>query len=423
MKRKITAWLLMASLSICTFGLTACGEAPKNEQTGAQKQTETKQDAASGGATQSTESEASADSVAGVTKEQYQKMSADELINTLIKDKTAVTKDEYVNLISTLAFVDIEDKEDDAYSMGLAENITNEAIRTLDGSAVPKLSEYLDDLLASSSPQVRGYGISQVSSLFGVSDTSLASAKTLIANETDDYVLWNATRALSNEMKTDADVASFVFKMADHENPKIRVQAAFAIGNSWSKGVAGTVDKIIAMMDDENESVQKAAVGSCGKLTDNAVLEPLSKILKDDSKQKLQADAIKSLVTMWYDYPFHKNTNKKAYKMTMDYLKKKPRSDEQPYWTTVGSFDDIAEEKFDDWKKKAKYYDPDEIYKVMVDILKDKKANWLGRSSAIKVIKVHCPKRFKALKAVVNKLKDDKADLLKDSYKKEAEKD
>ncbi|MBQ6538019.1 MAG: hypothetical protein IJL75_03850 [Eubacterium sp.] len=196
MKRKITAWLLMASLSICTFGLTACGETPKNEQTGAQKQTETKQDAASGGAAESTEGEASADSVAGVTKEQYSKMSADELINTLIKDKTAVTKDEYVNLISTLGFVDIEDNEDDAYSMGLAENITNEAIRTLDGSAVPKLSEYLDDLLASSSPQVRGYGISQVSSLFGVSDTSLASAKTLIANETDDYVLWNATKAL-----------------------------------------------------------------------------------------------------------------------------------------------------------------------------------------------------------------------------------
>ncbi|MCR4604536.1 MAG: HEAT repeat domain-containing protein [Eubacterium sp.] len=419
MKKRITSWLLVAALSVSAFGLMACGET-KNEptNTGNENKTENTSDATSGSAAETADS---TDAIGGVTKEKYATMNEEELIDALIADRTKVTPEEYANLISTFSFVDIEDKEDDPYTMTLGENITSKAIQALDSKAIPQLSEYLDTLLASDSPQVRGYGISLVSSLFGVSDSSLESAKKLMENETDKYVLWCATRALSNEMKKDPDVASFIFRMADNENPKVRVQAALAIGNSWSKGVDGTVDKIIAMMDDEDDSVKKAAIEYSGRLADNAVVKPLEKILKDDAKAAFHASVIKSLVSMWFDYPFHKNTNKKAYKLTMDYLKKKPRSEEQPYWTTVGSFENIAEDKFDDWKKKAKYYSADEVYKVMVDIIKDKKANWLGRAAAIKVIKEHCPKKFKALKSVVNKLKDDKADLLKDSYKTEAE--
>ncbi len=359
--------------------------------------------------------------VEGLTKAEYDSMTAEQLLKKGVKDVNNVSADEYYWLISTYAYVDIVDDEDDAYYMGLADNITDEAINSIEYEAEPALSEYIGRTLESKSPQVRGYGVSQIDSLFGVSDSNLDLAKNLINTETDNYVLYCAMKALSNELASDPAIAEFAFKMADADYFKLRVQAACAFGNSWSKGVDGVVDKIIAMMNDENQDVRSAACRNCGDLEDEAVIDPLVSILNNDAEYELHGDCIEALVDLWYDYPFYECTSEKAYKATMDYLRKTPRSENVPYWTSVGSFKVKAEDDYDEWRAKATYFNPDEVYEVMVDIIKDGNANWLGRSSAIDEVKAHCSaEQFASLKPIIDGLTDSDASLLQSSYESAA---
>lgn len=345
----------------------------------------------------------------------YKDMTAEDLL-AHIKDRNNVTTEEYVWLVSTYSNVEIKD------DMTLEKNITDEAIKQIDSKAKPSLDSYLESLLTNDAPQVRGYGISLITSLTGVSSKNLELAKNLIKTEKDPYVLYKATDALSNEAKKDKEVADFLIKMADHENAKIRLEAASALGNSWSKGVDGAVDTVIKLMNDKDEDVRKTACRYSGKLADESVIEPLVKILNNADDADIHGSCIEGLVYLWYDYPFFENTSEKAYKATMDYLKKTPRTDKVPAWTGVGAFRTTStQDSFKKWKEKATYFNVDEVYNVMVDIIKDENASYLARTSAIDVIKSHCSEeKFKGLKSVIDGLTDSKASQVKSSYESKA---
>ena len=341
----------------------------------------------------------------------YANMTKDDLLSH-IADRENVTAEEYAWLISTYSYVKIKD------DFTLEDNITDEAIKEIDSKAKPSLDSYLESLLTSDAPQVRGYGISLVTSLFGVSDKNMELAKNLIKNEKDPYVLYKAIIALRNEAKDSKEVADFLFKMAEHENAKLRVQAAYAIGNSWSAGIEGAVDTIIKLMNDTDTEVRKAACSSSGNLGDEAVIDPLVAILKNPEDAEIHSSCIDGLVDLWYDYPFFKKKSEKAYNATMDYLKTTPRTEAIPNWMAVGSFKTTStQDSFEKWKAEATYFNSDEVYNVMVDIIKDGNANWLGRTSAIDVIKSHCSQeQYDSLKEIIDGLTDSKASLVKSSY-------
>lgn len=105
--------------------------------------------------------------------------------------------------------------------------------------------------------------------------------------------------------------------------------------------------------------------------------------------------------------------------MFLDYLKTEPRSQDIPSWQAVGSFSTKADEPYKAWKKKAKYFNTNELYKVLIAYIKDENANWLGKTPAIKEILLHCPGKEKDLKKVVYGLKDSKASLIQEAYEKE----
>lgn len=353
--------------------------------------------------------------VEGLTKEEYDAMTANDLL-ARVKDTTAVTADEYYWLLSTYAYVDIVDDPEENYYY-LADSITKEALDKLETDAIPSSKDYIDRLLDSPYPQVRGYGASLFGGWFGASDSDIERAKKLLETEEDDYVLYKLMDSLSNELATDPSVKDFAFRLAASENPKLRATAAYGIGNSWSKSVDGAVDKIIELINDEDAMVRSVACRRAGQLEDEAVIEPLVAILDNADDYELHGDCVSSLVDLWWDYPFMEAHSEKAYRATMDYLRKTPRTDNVPYWIAVGSFKTINEDQFDEWKAGASYYDTDEIYEVMVEIVKDENANWLGRSAAIDVIQAHCSaEQFAALKDIVYGLTDAKADLLKSSY-------
>lgn len=364
----------------------------------------------------STVSSASTVSSGSISKDEYDKMTADDLIGK-IKDSKNITEDDMIMLGSTYAYVNIND------DLTLAQNITDDAFSKLyeSDASFPNSDNVIEKLIKSDSPQVRGYALSLMSSLFGVDSDSMKLAKELIAKETEPYVLLKATNALANE-GSDSEIGAFLIKMASYDNPVIRTNAVYALGNSWSVSVDGAADTIIKLMNDEDSSVRSAACRYAGNLYDESVIDPLVAILNNDAEYELHGDCINSLTTMWYDYPFHEHTSEKAYNATMDYWKKTPRTENIPDWTSFSNLESKSDTSFDAWKAKATYYNADDIINVMTDIIKDSDADWMARTSAVNVVATQgTPEQFKSLGSIINGLTDDKASFIVNSYNQKLE--
>ena len=413
MKRFAAAVLAVSMLA----ALAACDSAAPAQNTGSETASVTESGTVSG-----SESAADSQSEDGITKEKYQTMTEDDLLAT-VKDINNVTTDEYVELINTLRFVDIVDDPESTNYMGLAENITTTALGKIEYEAKPKFQDYVDTLLQSEYPQVRGYAFSNMGSLFGVSDESISKSKEILKTEENDYVLYCAISAFSNELKTDPDILDFAVRMSESDNPKLRYRAALAFGNSWSIGVDGALDRVLMLMKDENTDVRAVACQYSGKLADDSVVDPLVEIINDESEDiKVRKSCVEGLFSLWYDYPFHKNMSEKAYKATMDYFKTTPRNNDIPYWSNVGLFANKASTSYDEWKENATYFDTDELYDVMCGIVEDSEANWMARTAAVRAIKAQCSEeQFESLKTLVDGLSDTNARFIQDEYTKQEE--
>lgn len=384
--KKIVAFILTL---VMIFSLAACG--------GDKKETETVKES---------------------QKLDYANMTADDLLKD-IKDQKNVTLDEFAALVSTYSYVTITD------DLELEENITTEAIEKLkeNGAKLPSPEEYVEPLLKSEAPQVRGYAISNVGSLLGVSDSHIAAAKELLKTEKDPYVICCAVRALANEGGKDVDIGAFLLNAAKNENSKVRKQAAMAIGSSWNKDLDGAVDAMITLMSDSDKDVRSRAYEYAGGLGDEKIIEPIVTMLNNPEDAELHGNGIDSLNKLWYDFPFHEKTSEAAYRATMDYFKKTPRTKDVPSWTAVGSLKNKNDSHYEEWRAKATYFNADEFAQIMTDIIKDTNANGFARSGAVENIAVHCSKEtFDSLAAVIDGLTDKDAKDIQDKYKIQAEK-
>ncbi len=348
----------------------------------------------------------------------YANMTADDLLKD-IKDQQNVTLDEFVALVSTYSYVTITD------DLELEDNITTEAIKKLRESKakMPSPDEYVEPLLKSEAPQVRGYAISNVGSLFGVSGSHIAAAKEMLKTEKEPYVLCCALRALANEGGKDAEVGKFLLDSAKNENAKVRRQAALALGSSWNKSLEGAVDTMITLMSDSDTEVRKAAYEYAGGLGDEKIIEPIVTMLNNPEDAQLHGNGIDSLNKLWYDFPFHEKTSEAAYKATMDYFKTTPRTRDIPSWTAISSLKNKNDSHYDEWRAKATYFNEDEFAQIMTEIIKDTDAISFARSGAVDNIAAHCSKEtFNSLAAIIDGLTDKDAKSIQDTYKSQAEK-
>ncbi len=344
-----------------------------------------------------------------LTAEEYAAMTKEDLVaKGGIVDPTKPTLEEFCWLVETFRFVDIDYEE---LSLVNWDNITNQALK--DVKVKPNLTEFVGALLASPYPQARAYGYDNVSGFFGTTGELVDAAVKALESETDLYCLYHATRGLCNDMTARPEIADFIFRMADHENPEIRGQAALAIGNYWSIGVEGTVEKIIEMMRDEDQSVRKTAAYCAGNLDDEAVIPVLVEILNNPDEYKIHGDAIRGLANMWWNFPMHQYAHEAAYRATLDYYAKKPRTSDIPAWSGVSCFHQVNERKIEDWKKMADWFDPEEFYEVMADFILDPDASSLAKTTAMEAIYVHCPEKFADLGAALDASGDEK---LKETY-------
>ena len=185
--KKLLAMILTIGM---IFTLASCGGDKTGKET--KKETETKQE---------------------TKKLDYKNMTEDDLIKEFIKDEQNITLDEFVNLASTYSYATINDK------LELDENITDKAIKKLkeNKAKLPAAKEFVEPLLKSEAPQVRGYAISNVGSLLGVSDGHISAAKEMLKNEKDPYVIKCAVRALGNEGGKDAEIGKFLLSAAKNK--------------------------------------------------------------------------------------------------------------------------------------------------------------------------------------------------------------
>ena len=387
--KKILAFILAVGM---VFSLAACG----GENTG--KETETKQE---------------------TKKIDYANMTEDDLIKEFIKDEQNITLDEFIDLASTYSYATINNK------LELDENITDKAIKKLkeNKAKLPAAKEFVEPLLKSDAPQVRGYAFSNIATFFGASDSHKASAKEILKTEKEPYVIKCAVRALGNEGGKDAEIGKFLLDATKNENSVVRRQAAVALGSTWNKTLNGAVDAEIELMKDSDKEVRKAAYEYAGLLGDDRVVAPISEMLKNEADADLHSSGVKGLVWLWYDYPSHENTSEAAYRATIDYLKTTPGSDKVPAWAAVTSFTNKSEKNYAAWKEKATYFNTDELYEVMLGIAKNENLSRLARGYACKPVAAHCSKeQFEAFGTVVNALADKDAKFIQDEYQNQSKK-
>ena len=387
--KKILAFILAVGM---VFSLAACG----GENTG--KETETKQE---------------------TKKIDYANMTEDDLIKEFIKDEQNITLDEFIDLASTYSYATINNK------LELDENITDKAIKKLkeNKAKLPAAKEFVEPLLKSDAPQVRGYAFSNIATFFGASDSHKASAKEILKTEKEPYVIKCAVKALGNEGGKDAEIGKFLLDAAKNENSAVRRQAAVALGSTWNKTLNGAVDAEIELMKDSDKEVRKAAYEYAGLLGDDRVVAPISEMLKNEADADLHSSGVKGLVWLWYDYPSHENTSEAAYRSTIDYLKTTPGSDKVPAWAAVTSFTNKSEKNYAAWKEKATYFNTDELYEVMLGIAKNENLSRLARGYACKPVAAHCSKeQFEAFGTVVNALADKDAKFIQDEYQNQSKK-
>lgn len=396
MKRKIISMLLIASMIV--ISTTSCGK---------EKPAEDKKVSAGTEKTKSTNTQDY--EPAGVTKKEYQNMTAQDLLDR-IKDLENLTEDEAVELVSTFAYVDYDEE------FNREENITDEALKEIRdaGGSLPDSESFLETLITSENAKVRAYGFGELGGF--LSDTLGKTVKETLDKETDQVVLYAAIDSLSS-CGEDPYFAKFFIKMAENENPRIREEAAFAIGNRWSIGAEGMEETITKLMEDEDEDVRATACSRAGELANDELLEPLMEILNDPDRIDLHDECFESLMTMWLDAPFYNNMSEAAYRDTIDYLSTTPRTEGIPSWDCVFRLRNIDEEDLDEWKTKATYYDSDEICNIMIDILEDPEADWLARNQAIGVIlTIGSDTQKEKLKSTVEGLTDDEASYLQEQY-------
>ncbi len=339
--------------------------------------------------------------VHGIKVEEYAAMTADDLIAKLIKDKTAPTVEEYTALIETIELAELDER------FNFADNATNDALVQLksDGATFPNILDCANAVIANDSAKVRAYYYSRLgSSFFDESTPYYAPIKAKVISETEPIAIAYAFRYLASNFRSDAEFCDFVLSQKANENFMVRKWFSSAVTFLQPADKTPFIDAMLELLSDENIDVVTEAAINCGSLDDDRFVEPLAKILKDESLEDIHDDALTSLVEMWYNYPAHDNYSEAAYKATMDYLKGEYTSADLPHWMGLSKMANKGS-KFDVWAAEATYVNKDEIVEAAKNIFEDEAKARLVRTQCISIIGVFGDKAdLEALQATIDKV-------------------
>ena len=125
---------------------------------------------------------------------------------------------------------------------------------------------------------------------------------------------------------------------------------------------------------------------------------------------------------LFYDSPFNEHTSEAAWNVLKEYYSATPRTNTNPQWLALNDMTKKSSSNYDAWKEMATFFDTDEFYNIMVDIIKDENAQGALRTCAVDCVKAQCSdEKFVELGSVVDSLTDDGAQKVVDEYQKKLE--
>ena len=92
-----------------------------------------------------------------------------------------------------------------------------------------------------------------------------------------------------------------------------------------------------------------------------------------------------------------------------------------PSWSGIPMFNMINKNTFDKWPGKDTWFDADEFFGVMADVIADPDMNWLGKEPAMKAILALCPEKWPELEPVMSAVDNEKVLDLYAKLKEKAE--
>ena len=403
---------LLALISL--FVLGACGK--KADDTA--KNDDTKADAAA-----DVKADAAADAKAEAPKMDCSGVNVDS-IKALAKfeDKDGnkvITEDSYVDILNKLPCCTVDMAK---LELNKNECVVFQALKQIESensAKKPSAKAVMGKLIKSDYAIVRAEGYKSINSIFDANSPNAESGKEAIQKEKDPYAL----KILAQELTFAGDKAPFVgefmIRLTKDENALVPNEAVGSLCNSSYQEVSGALDTIIALMSDSDEDVAATACRGAGDHYNDKIIEPITKILQDDSKANIHGDCINGLSKLWLDSPSYEHRSEAAYKATMDYFKKTPRTRDLPNWLALSTFNSITiNDDFAKWKQEATYFNQDEFTSVMVELIKDENfGSSVAKGSAMKAIatmggKAELEKVGKMIEGVPGEIKEVYAEKL-----------
>ena len=409
---KKTLWSILAVLLTAAMLLTAasCG---KKEPTG---KTEAPTAAADNGTTAAPDDSntpdagnkpAAADD--GLTQEKYDAMTADELIDLFVKDRNDVQQDEFAALLNTYRFTTVEDS-DKSMEMAFASNITSDAVKSLkEGGCRPTFSGSVAALFGSESAQVRAGVLDSLSIQSKDEQKALLDA---LSAETDPFVLFVAADHVTLDTP---EGKAFMLELAKNDNHKVRLNTVTHLSSPDAD--TEVLDALIALIGDENKDVQNQACYWAGNTYNEAIIEPLTAVLNDWDAKENHWTCLYSFATLWCGRPFFSHTSEKAYNAMMDYLKALPENASKAAGNSLGGIidNDIKTDsaEYAEWIKTATYFDTDEIFDALRNILLAEKAGPVLKANVFKPVKALCgAEKLESLRADIEGMDGSTKDIL-----------
>lgn len=308
-------------------------------------------------------------------------------LKALANDGPELTIEEYEKLLLGLSACQLTERGID--SKCEAATKFNEARRnrnTLLKGAGGALAALGRKHISHESPAVRMQAAQLMGSLFGASPDSQTAIIEAAKAEKDPNVLTAMLRSVSSSIGKNPALLELMMANASHADDGVRRAVVQAFTSTWAKDTVGTLEKAMEIVEkDASPDVREQACRRLGSRADEKALPLLEKLTADSKKDpKLYSACMAGLIAMWASPIPHEKPSEKAYKLTLQRLKAKPRSENQPPWTAISGLGWAKNEKF---QAAAPWFKNDDVIAALVDIVKDRDTNWLGRTSAVDTLK------------------------------------
>lgn len=365
--KKITA-LILALLMLFTFA--ACGGEETPESPDVPESTTASEAPVKG-------------EIHGIKPEQYAEMTGEALVSKLVKDKAAPTADEYVAIIETIEFAEVDDR------CNFEENATAEALKFLKGekATFPKVLDCAEAVLANESAKVRAYYYQQLNNqIFDESVPAYTPILTKILSEKESIAIYQALRFAARNFAEEKTFIDFVISLSDSTDANIRRVVPYVVQYIRTDDTEPLAQMMFKLIEDGDKDVRKEAVLYCYKLKDDRFVPVLKEILLDESQADLHTNAGDALCRMWYNYPAHDAHSEAAYKATMEYFKANFEDTGLPNWQVVNKVALKGKTNYDKWFAEASYFDAEEVVEIMKNIFNNASKDRLLREQCIKVV-------------------------------------